>query len=136
MLAVRMLPHDRCRNFTSRSAYRRALLDNPLSDCNTTWAESLAAYGAWHKEARALLRANAATAPKIVIYMCRETDDRSTIVSQDCGGFADRLGGAVSRMRTLRKSVVTTGLPLLTVCGSLSQLHSLLVRPTRRTYFC
>ena len=31
---------------------------------------------------------------QVLVYMCRETADRSTLVSQDCGGFADRIVGS------------------------------------------
>jgi hypothetical protein len=74
-------------------ALMRRKLDNPMEDCDPRWAAYLAEYGEFHRKGVEALRRRDPNAPRVVIFECFETPDSSHLVSQDCGGFADRLVG-------------------------------------------
>ena len=51
------------------------------------------AYGEFHAAGMKLMRERSPAAPKVILYECVETPDDSVLVSQDCGGLADRMAG-------------------------------------------
>ena len=71
----------------------QALLDDPLADCTADWRATMSAYGDFHRAGVAALRRRDAVVPRVVVFSCYETPDDSVLVSEDCGGFADRLVG-------------------------------------------
>lgn len=71
----------------------RRMLEDPLSDCTPQWRKTLEDYGAFHRAGVEALRRRDPDAPKVVVFSCYETPDDSHLVSEDCGGFADRLVG-------------------------------------------
>lgn len=66
---------------------------HPLSDCDPRWQSYIEDYGRFHREGVEKLKRRDKDAPRVIVYECFETPDRSELVSQDCGGFADRLVG-------------------------------------------
>ena len=78
-----------------KEALRRlnARLSDPLAGCTDKWRSTVAEYAAFHADGVRKLRAKQQNAPRAVVYECLETPDDSLLVSQDCGGFADRLVG-------------------------------------------
>ena len=99
------LPQPHLARLTPAERALHARLEQPLQPhCSDTWAARVAAYGRFHNDSVARLRAQGAAAaagggaageppPRIVVYTCREGEGADAAHTPDCGGYADRLAG-------------------------------------------
>lgn len=69
------------------------LLKEPMEGCPAKWLQTLDEYAQWHREQLTLLAQRSPLAAKVMVYSCAETVDETTVVGDDCGGYADRLTG-------------------------------------------
>ena len=67
----------------------------PLDACPVSYVERLRVYVAWREKEIERMRARDPAAANVLVYSCSDTHDETTVVGDDCGGFADRIVGVV-----------------------------------------